>query len=55
MLHKASIALIVEATSQFAGQTQTVIGLPQQQRTAVGREGAAGKIDHDFASAQVLK
>ena len=55
MIHKARVALIVEALSQFPRHAQAMINLAQEQRAAVGAKRAAGKIGHNPARTQVLK
>ena len=55
VIHKAGVALVVKTIGQCQRETQAVIGLAQQQRAAVGGEGAAGEIGHDLARTEVLK
>ncbi len=55
MIHEARVAVIAETVGQRAAQPEALVHLPEQQRAAVGGEGAPGEIGHDLATAQVWK
>ena len=55
VIHKTRVALIVETLGQCARHAQAVIDLTQQQRAAVGGEGAARKISNHLARTEGLK
>jgi len=53
VLNPNRIAGVLKTLRQRRGQTEADIGLPEQQDAAIGGKGAAGKIGHDLAGAQI--